>query len=259
MGIIIPRNAFKSPFSAILNGIHGIITKTERKLLILFERYCYKDGQIFPKIKTLAGKLELSTRQVQRLIVSLVKKGFLKVVPASLIDRHLYGKGNHYHLLDHPAYHQDKKISPEMSSEMSPKTEDHTTYNNKRIKTKDGFDILEWLEKNKEKHSQAIIDALNALTARWPSIKLPGQYAQKIVDVQSGNYNAVDYEAQAKQETAEFNAGYQKISDHLGLGLNLSGQRQHKEEAPWEIQKRLNDQRNEIFRLYQESEHQEDR
>ncbi|NWH06825.1 helix-turn-helix domain-containing protein [Desulfobacter latus] len=250
MNIIIPANIFTNPFAEILNGIHGILTKTERKLLILFERYCYKDGQIFPKIKTLARKLGISTRQVQRLIASLVEKGFLKVVPASLIDRHLYGKGNHYHLLDHPAYHQDEKISSEMSPEMSSETVNHTIYNNKEIKTKSGFDVFEWLEKNKKKHAQAIIDALNALTARWPAIKKPFEYAQKIVDVQSGNYNAADHEAQAKQEAAEINAGYEKISEHLGLGLNLSGKRHIKEETYMEIDARRKEQLNRLFDMF---------
>jgi len=218
MQIIIPRQTFENPFQDILNGIHGVITRSERKLLALFERHCYQDGQIYPKQKTIAWKLGLTVRQVRRLIASLVKKGFLKVVSPSLIDRHVYGKGNQYHLVDHPAYHQDQgKISSEMSSE----TEDHTINKNKVIKTKSGFNIVEWLERNQHKHGQAIVDALNALTARWPSIRLPGQYAQKIVDVQSGNYAEQDHQAQVDQEKTEFNAGYAVIAEMLGVDLGM--------------------------------------
>lgn len=247
--MIIPSQTFTSPYPEILNSIDGVITKTERKLLILFEKYCYRDGRIFPKIKTIAWKLDISTRQVQRLIASLVKKGFIKVIPASLLHRHLYGKGNQYHLLDHPAYHRDQS---KMSSEMFHEIQDHTIYNNKYIKNKNGsdFNILKWLEQNKEKHGQAILDALNALTARWPSIRLPSQYAQTIVDVQSGNYNAADYTAQAKQEVAEINEGYTKIAETLGIEL-LENRNLPREETPMEIAERLNRQRNELFNLYQ--------
>lgn len=211
MQIIIPRQNFENPFQDILNGIHGVITRSERKLLALFERHCYLDGQIYPKQKTIAHKLGITVRQVRRLIASLVKKGFLAVVPPSLVDRHIYGKGNRYHLLDHPAYHQ-------MSSEKSSESEDPTIIYNKEIKTKGRFNIVEFLERNQAKHSQAIIDALNALTARWPSIRFPGAYAQKIVDIQSGNYAEKEHLAQAEQDSASF----ADLAKHLACNLDIN-------------------------------------
>lgn len=243
--MIIPRQNFTSPFPEILNNIHGVITKSERKLLILFERFAYKDGKIFPKQATIAKKMGISTRQVKNLIASLIKKGFIKVIAPSLVDRHLYGKGNSYHLLDHPAYHQEPgRISPEIS----PENADHTIYNNKDIKNKSrfDFDIVEFLKRNQHAHGQAIIDALNTLTARWPSIRFPGQYAQKIVDVQGGNYAEADHITQAKQKTAEINAGCAKIAETLGI--DLSGYRNTPtEETPAQIAERMNRQRNEIL------------
>ena len=69
------------------------ITKTERRLLALLERFCFQDGKIYPKRTTIAAKLGIKPRQVSNLVASLVKKGFIAVVPAGLLDRHLYGKG----------------------------------------------------------------------------------------------------------------------------------------------------------------------
>ena len=238
MEIIIPRQDFQIPFNSILNNIHGILTKSERRLLNLFERYCFKDGRIYPKQSTIAYKLKISVRQVQRLIASLVEKGFLYVVKSCLMDRHLFGQGNSYHLLNNDAY--QAKMSPEMSCEKH----DHTNYNNKEIKTQSGFNILTWLEQNKEKHGQAIIDALNTLTAKWTTIKFPGQYAQKIVDVQSGNYFESEHAADVEQEKAEIYTGYEKIAARVGF--NLSGGR-NIPETPQEIAARMNRQRNEIL------------
>lgn len=242
MQIIIPTQNFHSPFNEILNGIHGMITKSERRLLLLFERHCYKDGQIYPKQATIAYKLGLTVRQVRRLIVSLVKKGFLAVVKSSLVDRHIYGKGNRYHLLNHPAY---GKMSPEMSSEKPA----HTIYKNKYIKTKSGFNVVEWIENNQHKHGQAIIDALNTLTARWPSIRLPGQYAQKIINIQSGNYAETDYQAAEQQIATEINAGYAKIAETIGIEL-IGDKDTPTKETPQQIAARLNRQRNEILKRF---------
>ncbi len=249
MQIIIPRQTFTSPFQQILNGINGVITKSERKLLILFERYCYQDGKIFPKQSSLAFKLGITVRQVQRLIASLVKKGFIAVIPSNLVDRHLFGQGNRYHLLDHEAYHQAEKSK--MSSQMSSENGSHTINKNKDIKTKScsDFNIVEFLKRNQHRHGQAIIDALNALVARWPSIRLPGQYAQKIVDIQSGNYSEQDHQAQAMQNKVEIDAGYAKIAEMLDI--DLSGDRDVPAvETPAQIAERMNRQRNEIFSLF---------
>ena len=241
MSIIIPQKTFNSPFNEILNGVHGVITKSERKLLMLFERYCYQDGQIYPKQATIAYKLNLTVRQVQRLIVSLVQKGFLAVLPPSLVDRHIYGRGNRYHLLDNEAYHHG--AHGKMSPEMSPEKQVSTIIENKDIKTKGGFNIVEWLEKNKHMHGQAIVDALNALVARWPSTRLPGRYAQKIVDIKSGNYAEADHRAMVQEEAAEINAGYVKIAEKINL--RLPGAKKQEEQD--DISERLNRQRNEIF------------
>ena len=239
MEIIIPRQDFQIPFNSILNNIHGILTQSERKLLILFERYCFKDGRIYPKQKTLAYKLKMSVRQIQRLISSLVKKGFLAVVESSLLNRHLFGQGNSYHLLNNKAY------VAKMSPEMSPEKQDHTINKNKYIKTKkSGFNVLTWLEQNKAKHGQAIIDALNTLTARWTTIKKPEAYAQKIVDVQSGNYFEAEHTARAVQEKKEIHAGYEKIA--AKIGISLSGGREISE-TPAQITARMNRQRNKIL------------
>jgi hypothetical protein len=225
-----------------MNGIHGVITRSERKLLILFERHCYLDGQIYPKQKTIAHKLGITVRQVRRLIASLVKKGFLAVVPPSLVDRHIYGKGNRYHLLDHPAYHQ-------MSSEKSSETEDHTIIYNKEIKTKGRFNIVEFLERNQAKHSQAIIDALNALTARWPSIRFPGAYAQKIVDIQSGNYAEKEHNAITEQQAAEFSERYAGIVKELSCNLGME-KALPAAETPAQTAERLERQKREILSRY---------
>lgn len=246
MQIIVPRQNFQNPFPEILNGIQGIITRSERKLLILFERHCFNDGLIYPKQKTIAYKLGLTARQVRRLIASLVKKGFLAVVKSSLVDRHVYGKGNQYHLLDNPAYHQNQG---KMSCEMTSDNPVHTTYKNKYIKPKSGFNIVEWIERNQHKHGQAIVDALNALTAKWPSIRLPGHYAQKIVDIQSGNYAETDHTAAEQQVTSEINAGYAKIAETIGIDLSTNRDIPT-EETPQQIAARLNRQRNEIFSLF---------
>lgn len=252
MGVIIPSKVFSDPYPKILNKIDGIITKTERKLLILFERYCFKDGLIFPKQSTIAYKLGISKRQVIRLIKSLQEKKFISVTKPTLVEKHLYGKGNKYCLLDHPSYHQDqesKKICQSVSPEVSSNLGDVSLYKNKVIKNKSGFDLIAFLEKNQKKHAIAIVDALKALTSRWPSIKFHDQYAQKIVDIQSGNYNATDYEQESKKEVQEINTGYAKIAEKIGFNINPMD-RYQKEENSQEIAQRMNSQRNKIFEMF---------
>lgn len=252
MEVIIPSKTFSDPYHKILNKIDGVITKTERKLLILFERYCFKDGLIFPKQSTIAYKLGISKRQVVRLIKSLQEKKFISVAKPTLVEKHLYGKGNKYCLLDHPVYHQDqksKKICQQMSPEVASNSSDASLYKNKVIKNKSSFDLIAFLEKNQKKHAMAIVDALKALTARWPSIKFPDQYAQKIIDIQSGNYNAVDYEQESKEEVQEINTGYAKIAQKMGFNLNPID-RYQKEENSQEIAQRMNSQRNKIFEMF---------
>lgn len=222
---IIPQKTFSIPFQRVLNGIDGVVTRTERRLLALLERFCYQDGRIYPKQNTLAFKLGVTVRQIQRLISALISKGFIMVVPSALVDRHCYGKGNSYHLLNHPAY---GKMSPEMSVE----NQDPTININKRVKNKSGFDVLEWLDKNKGKHPQAVVDALKELTKRWPSIKFPGKYAQAVVDVQSGNYTEKDHVAQAQAETADTTAGIARIAEKIGFCLPGFGLPKKKQNTP---------------------------
>ena len=211
---IIPSKTFTEPFQQILNNIDGILTRSERKLLSLMERYCYQDGKIYPKQKTIAFKMSITARQIRRLIKSLREKGFLSVVSSSLVDRHLYGKGNSYHLLNNPAYGQ-------MSGEMSSQNQDHTLLKNyKDIKTKGGFNILSWLKNNGVRHEQSIVDALAALTRRWDKIRFPGLYMQQVVDVQSGNYHAQDHEAQVKQEAQDIPPGTAKLASLIGFSMN---------------------------------------
>jgi len=223
---LIPCKNFTEPYQKILNQIDGILTRSERKLLSLMERYCYQDGKIYPKQKTIAFKMSITARQIRRLIKSLREKGFLSVVSSSLVDRHLYGKGNSYHLLNNPAYGQ-------MSGEMSSQNQDHTLLKNyKDIKTKSGFDILSWLKNNGSRHEQSIVDALAALTRKWDKIRFPGQYAQQVVDVQSGNYHAQDHTAQVKQEAQGIQQGTAKIADLMGFRMDRMPQPEPEIDTP---------------------------
>jgi len=215
---IIPSKTFPIPFQKVLNKIDGIITSTERKLLCLFERYCYQDGLIYPKRITIAAKLGIKPRQVSNLIRSLVDKGFISVFKAALVDRHLYGKGNSYTMLFHAAY---GKIAPENA----PENPDSTLLKNyKDIKTRSGFNVIEFLERNSQAHPAAIVDALKELTKRWPSIKFPDKYAQKVVDIQSGNYNAADHADQVKEDTPKIMAGMATLAGKIGFSLPGIGQ-----------------------------------
>jgi len=216
---IIPSKTFPIPFQKVLNKIDGIITSTERRLLCVFERFCYQDGKIFPKQWTLANKLGLTVRQIKRVVASLVEKQFIAVIPAPLVDRHLYGKGNSYTLLLNPAY------LASMSPEMSPENPDSTLLKNyKDIKTRSGFNVIEFLERNSQAHPSAIVDALKELTKRWPSIKFPDKYAQKVVDIQSGNYNAADHADQVKEDTPKIMAGMATLAGKIGFSLPSIGQ-----------------------------------
>lgn len=261
---IVPSQIFDKPYSKILNSIDGIINKTERKMLLMFERFCYKDGLIFPKQSTIATKLNLSQRQVIRVINSLKSKGFISVTKPSLKDRHLYGKGNNYNMLNHPSYdyHKSyddyiafeevqKNFSNDMSHEMTPKMShentDHTIIYNKRVKETKRFDEEFFLLKNKNKHPMAIEDALRSLKAKWETIKAPMAYAQKIVDVQSGNYNASDFYNQ--EQNNSFEKGYKVIAK--GLGVVYTGEREvQKEETYNDIVHRKEEQKRRLFEMF---------
>jgi len=194
---IIPSKTFPIPFQKVLNKIDGIITSTERKLLCLFERYCYQDGLIYPKRITIAAKLGIKPRQVSNLIRSLVDKGFISVFKAALVDRHLYGKGNSYTMLFHAAY---GKIAPEKTSE----NPDSTFNKIKDIKTKYDFNVVEWLERNKDKKMASLVDTVKELTKRWPSIKHPGRYMDKVVRIREDAHSQAEFESQLRAlETAE--------------------------------------------------------
>ena len=95
--------------------------------------------------------------------------------------------------------------------------------------------MIAWLEKNTGKHPMAVVDALKELTKRWPSIRFPGHYAQKVVDIQSGNYNAADHAAAAKQEGAEIQAGAALVAQRIGFSLPGMGKSAKQERNPQEL------------------------
>jgi len=261
---IVPSQVFDKPYSKILNSIDGLITKTERKMLLMFERFCYKDGLIFPKQSTIATKLNLSQRQVIRIINSLKSKGFISVTKPSLNERHLYGKGNNYNMLNHPSYDYHKSyddyeacedvqknfsndMSHEMTLKMSYENEDHTIIYNKRLKETKRFDEELFLLKNKNKHPMAIEDALRSLKAKWETIKAPMAYAQKIVDVQSGNYNASDFYSQ--EDDKGFEKGYKAIAKELGVVY--TGEREVQNEETYnDIVHRKEEQKRMLFEMF---------
>ena len=218
--VIIPSKAFNVPYPKILNNIDGIITTTERRLLVLFGRYAYKDGLIFPKQVSLAYKINISKRQIIRLIKSLVTKGFISVKRPTLVEKHCFGKGNTYCLIDNPVYHSgrnSKKICKVMSPDKACNSDDVSFIDNKINKTKESFNIIEFLKKNQHKHGQAIIDALNTLTSRWPSIKNPMNYAQKIINIQSPNYNESSYQQESEQIDKEVTQNLSSLASKLGI------------------------------------------
>jgi len=98
-------DAFRTLYPIILNEIDGIITLTERKFMLVLAKSC--DGNAKTRIlqSDIASELGVTVRTVSKLVASLVKKEFIDVIPASLIDRHMYGKGNQYCILNHPAYY----------------------------------------------------------------------------------------------------------------------------------------------------------
>lgn len=215
--IIIPRHFFSTSYDSVLNSIDGILTRTERKLLSLFAFRAYKDGEIFPKQGSIAHKLGICVRQVRRVISSLVKKGFLSVLPPTLVDRHCYGKGNRYHFLNHPAYGPSAKMSSEMSSENAgPSIKD-----NKVIKKNKGvlFNPYEFVERHlgQGHHAQSIADALNSITARMGSIRHPEAYGNRIVDVQSGNYYAAEHHAADEERKQEPPTASLNLLEKLGF------------------------------------------
>ena len=77
------------------------------------------------------------------------------------------------------------------------------------------------MDQNKGKHPQAVIDTLKTLIKRWPSINSPGNYAQKIVDIQSGNYCERDHMAQTQAETAGIQKGMAQVAERLGFDLPI--------------------------------------
>ncbi len=194
--IIIPFNYFSSSYDSVLNSIDGLITSTERKLLSFFAFKAYRNGEIYPVQKTIARKLNIGIRQVKRIIQALIRKGFILVTPPSLIERHLYGKGNRYHFLYHEIYATTGKMSPEMSPEKL-----DSTFNNKKVIKKNkavSFDPCEFVKRHLDngKHALSLVDALNAITSKIGYIRHPEAYGNKIVDIQSGNYYSLEHQQQ---------------------------------------------------------------
>ena len=214
---IIPRHFFSVSYDRVLNSIDGVLTRSERRLLSLFAFRAYKDGEIFPKQGSIAQKLRICVRQVRRIISSLIQKGFIKVVSPSLVDRHCYGKGNRYHLLNNSAYDPMRRMSSERSFD-----EAEPTINKKKwIKKEQGqgvpFDPYEFVKQHLENgaHVQSVIEALNGITAKMESIGNPKGYGDKIVKIQSGNHYSADLRATDEKRKQEL------IPNFLGkLGLN---------------------------------------
>ena len=59
----------------------------------------FKDGEIYPRLETIAKKVGISDRQTRNILKSLEKKGLLEIVRPSLIDRKLFKATNQYHFL----------------------------------------------------------------------------------------------------------------------------------------------------------------
>ena len=287
MDCIIPKRDFNVPYSKVLNDIDCVITLTERKMLLLFERYCYLDGLIYPKQSTIASKLNISVRQVIRVLQSLEKKNFILINKVNLKDRHLYGKRNSYALTNNSFYNKKffvDQMSHEKECNMSHENKDISLYNNKSIKDikhvcpyfdvekflnenqKDNsekiinalnslvnrlpdtcnFNIPNFLYKHKTKHPMAIIDALNAISE---NIKYPMAYASKIVDIKSGNYNAIDYDRKILKEKDEYHNAYIKIAN--GLGFNYTGERTNENiNLDDVINTKRNEQQRKLFEMF---------
>ncbi len=101
--IIKPHLYFKKSYVWILKSLGKTVTKGESKLLILLYQYGKKNKKIQIDQKTLADKMEISTRQVQRILQALVKKGFLTVTNPTYSDRSKR-ESNTYNFIEHPSY-----------------------------------------------------------------------------------------------------------------------------------------------------------
>lgn len=227
---LIPLKKFAEPFSKVLDKIIGLVTKTERKLLYWLEYYCMEDGLIYPKQKTLASRLGVNERHVRRLLNSLVKKKFVEVVHASLVDRHLFGMANRYKLLNHPIY---IAIAVEMSSETGGvpyytvfKSNQAHAYLNGPL-SDDRFCGL-----NADKDPQDIFDALQITRKKMENgkyIRFPMRFAQKIVN--------------RKDEDRKIQANAAKLAHNVALNLAAMPDPKHPPKSPQEI----NSDRNRIL------------
>ena len=315
---IIPNKVFKpTSYLKVLNSINGVITTTERKMLLLFNRFCFNDGDIYPKRATIAFNLGIKPRQVSRLTKSLTKKGFISVTEPTLFDRHSYGKGNIYHLLFHKAYScfidrsllnvsdeplKSTEIEPKMTHEkshkMTPEKNASTLYTIKDLKTKKEKAVhneeknregehgseqkkkrwvqgkkqqknnkLSWQEcfiaNNKDKNQQCVLDAIESTVEykrkNGMAVEYPRAYAQKIVNIQSGNYNAAEFDEQQKPIIEELEAANNHLYAQFDKAVGISKIGSVKSDTIMHRRKKMsekecnsyrNEQRNKLFELF---------
>lgn len=229
---IIPYNFFSDSYESVLNGIHGVVTCTERKLLSYLAFLAFADGEVYPKRTTIAHRLKITPKQVSRLVTSLRGKGFLSVEKPSLVEKHLFRKTNRYHFLYHPQYdkaarkwqpvhkwedvsnvphpmYRDGVSNTGMSPQMSPEIKNSTYNINQRHKEKDK-DVLSFFERFRKEHTatgahpQSIEEAVISMERNWAGIHNPVKYGAHIINIQSGNYylgDLVDSDKRFKRES----------------------------------------------------------
>lgn len=109
----IPYNAIKARYCHRIPSClfrSGKLTPPELLLWVSLANFALFDGVCCPKIETLAEDTGLSIRSVNRHLASLIKKGFLRVVPRSKCKSS--HRSNSYELLQHPVFDSVVKAQP---------------------------------------------------------------------------------------------------------------------------------------------------
>jgi len=284
--VIIPRKFFNLSYHKIIYKIQGILTPSEKKVMIYLNRCCYDDGLINPKLNTIADKISKSTRHTRRIINGLEANGFLRVVRPALVDKRKFSIGNSYHILYHNCYDEFDKVTAntkscescdtacDMACDLSPdipiiiknksfKEQKNTKTNivvedthidkqrkkdkelfitqemyeavnayNKEVsypkvisKSQIGpFDKETFIMNNKDKNQDAVMLAVNTVLGN-SNIKHPAAYANKIVLIQSPNYNerqSIDeHQTRLKQDKKALVHGIGKEAYLKKLGYNF--------------------------------------
>ena len=205
-----------------------IVTHTEKELLIILNSYAFKDGKCYPAIKTLSQKIGLSERQVIRLLHSLEDKGILQIDRPTLLQRHVFRRHNHYSFLWTVFYEMYLSEFTQMSSENSTQMSGGIKENLQVSKSKENpasgtlcmvkgtmseiqaltksvdreviatgkrFDSAKFVGSALKRniHLQAIIDALKSVQKNLPVIQDVWSYAERILQIRSGNYHERDF------------------------------------------------------------------